>query len=403
MLSLARTALRAHFAISGFESDLGFGTDEFLRRLAIRGAPLSLTVRSPESTLGQRDFPSADTTDFIDSSWGEGGFNIRVSQFVGLLREATNGTATFVGIPGDFNKNGILDASDVDLLAAEIRLPSGDMDYDLNGDGELTAEDHVSWVHELALTWFGDANLNGEFNSSDLVAVFAAGKYERDVVASWSEGDWNGDGRFGTGDLVAAFEDGGYEQGPRMAVNAVPEPASILILMGGLIGIAFCHRRNGLMIRRCARWRNASPAQAATFRFCGGGIRPTAVSRFRARRRFDIFGQLRSMSSRSGVSQDDTPLRLTKSSNCKRPMQPTARAILPKYERCVTCVTRPSCLSNRFDYNQASSIFDCRVPPLTSQSQTNSSSWCVGPGAFTQLGVRVVPLVGSVSPRTDCI
>lgn len=44
----------------------------------------------------------------------------------------------------------------------------------------------------------GDTNLDGHFNSADLVRVFQAGEYEDQVFAnsSWEEGDWNGDGEF---------------------------------------------------------------------------------------------------------------------------------------------------------------------------------------------------------------
>jgi hypothetical protein len=69
----------------------------------------------------------------------------------------------------------------------------------------------------------GRRDLNGEFNSSDLVSVFTAGKYETGNSATWSEGDFNGDKLFSSGDLVTAF------QGPRAAVNAVPEPTSIVL------------------------------------------------------------------------------------------------------------------------------------------------------------------------------
>ena len=65
----------------------------------------------------------------------------------------------------------------------------------------------------------GDANGDGEFNSSDLVDTFQAGKYERGIDATWQEGDWNRDGRFDSSDLVAAFQanangQGIYETGP---------------------------------------------------------------------------------------------------------------------------------------------------------------------------------------------
>lgn len=58
----------------------------------------------------------------------------------------------------------------------------------------------------------GDANLDGVFDSSDLVTVFAAGKYERNEPASWTEGDWNRDARFTSSDLVTALTSGCYGQ-----------------------------------------------------------------------------------------------------------------------------------------------------------------------------------------------
>lgn len=56
----------------------------------------------------------------------------------------------------------------------------------------------------------GDANCDGRFDSSDLIKVFQAGKYEQGTAADWSEGDWNGDGMFDSSDLIAAMIAGGY-------------------------------------------------------------------------------------------------------------------------------------------------------------------------------------------------
>ena len=56
----------------------------------------------------------------------------------------------------------------------------------------------------------GDANLDGVFNSADLVAVFKIGKYESGESAIWQEGDWNSDQFFDSNDLVLAFQAGHY-------------------------------------------------------------------------------------------------------------------------------------------------------------------------------------------------
>ena len=67
-------------------------------------------------------------------------------------------------------------------------------------------------IVDILNTTFGDSNLDGIFNSTDLVQVFRAGENEDgiDGNSTWAEGDWNCDGDFGTADLVIAFQRGGY-------------------------------------------------------------------------------------------------------------------------------------------------------------------------------------------------
>jgi hypothetical protein len=143
-----------------------------------------------------------------------------------------------IGIVGDFNSDGQLDASDIDELTIQSAGGTNPAAFDLNSDALVNDVDVSLWVKDLFNSWIGDANLDLEFNSSDLVSVLASGTYEADVASVWSTGDFNGDGRTNSTDLVAALADGGYEAGPRAAVAAVPEPAGMLLLTLAMIGIA---------------------------------------------------------------------------------------------------------------------------------------------------------------------
>jgi hypothetical protein len=146
--------------------------------------------------------------------------------------------------PGDFNNNGVLDAADIDDLTRQSAAGADPEAFDLNGDAVVNRDDVNVWVKDLFHGWIGDANLDGEFNSGDLVAVLTSGTYEANIDSVWSTGDFNGDGRTNSGDLVAALTDGGYELGPRAAVAAVPEPhAFALMIFGTFAGFVSCRMR----------------------------------------------------------------------------------------------------------------------------------------------------------------
>jgi hypothetical protein len=61
----------------------------------------------------------------------------------------------------------------------------------------------------------------------------------------WEEGDWDGNQQFDSSDMVAAFVGGGYELGKKEAVAAsvVPEPASALLIVTGLLTILATRQR----------------------------------------------------------------------------------------------------------------------------------------------------------------
>jgi len=148
------------------------------------------------------------------------------------------------GEPGDFNGDGEIDAADMDLLTAAVG--GNDSSYDLDGSGVVDDGDRRYWIEDIKNSYFGDSNLDGEFNTGDLVFVLGSGEYEDGVEdnSTWGTGDWNGDGEFDTADFVTALGSGGYEQGPRAAsAAAVPEQTSLMLSMLLLLGLAARRRR----------------------------------------------------------------------------------------------------------------------------------------------------------------
>ena len=120
---------------------------------------------------------------------------------------------------GDFNEDGSVNAADIDELRDAINAGSTDLMYDLNGDGSVTRTPSTFHdMDELVLiilnTYYGDSNLDGAFDSNDIVHVFGVGEYEDgdNDNSGWEEGDWNGDEDFDSNDFSFAMGEGGYEQ-----------------------------------------------------------------------------------------------------------------------------------------------------------------------------------------------
>ena len=237
----------------GITSDLGFGTLEAMTSLGDGGAPTFLNgVIAGLASFGRGGF-LGDVNDRTDQSFGELAYDTRVSSYRDFIELATNGQASFQEraepvetLPGDLNLDHARDMRDLNLL---IDHTAGRVDpfarydetLDLNSDRQLNADDILIWVEQIQGTWIGDTDLDGYFDSHDLVNILAAGEFEDGITdnSTWATGDWNGNGDFTSRDLVFAFERGGYEQGPRAALQSVPEPSTALLLLFGVTAIQF--------------------------------------------------------------------------------------------------------------------------------------------------------------------
>jgi hypothetical protein len=152
--------------------------------------------------------------------------------------------------PGDFDGDGDVDVTDLEALNEAVKSGSSQFDFDVNFDLSVDFNDVLSWIKCSKGTCIGDVNLDGVFNSSDLIQLFAQGVYESGESATWTSGDWNGDFKFDSSDLLVAFQEGCYQAGDALAVGqsctrtitacpsgvAVPEPSGAWLWgVGGLL------------------------------------------------------------------------------------------------------------------------------------------------------------------------
>jgi hypothetical protein len=136
---------------------------------------------------------------------------------------------------GDFDGNGQLAPTDIDMLTAEIFAGTNDPAIDVTGDGMVDAVDLTKWMADAALhngfaqTYLsGDSNLDGSVDAKDLNSL--ALHWQQANTPMWSRGDFNVDGIIDAADLnVLALN---WQQSIPMATvasAAVPEPSAWLI------------------------------------------------------------------------------------------------------------------------------------------------------------------------------
>ncbi len=178
---------------------------------------------------------SAGLTDLGITLTGDvNGFSLSVVNNMDLVLSYTGSS-----LSPDFDNDGLLGCSDIDLLTAAVANMGNDPAFDLTGDGSVNLADRDAW---LALAGaanldsqnpylVGDANLDGSVDTSDF-NIWNSNKFTG--TAAWCSGDFSADGSVDTSDFNL-WNSNKFRSSADGAM--VPEPSSALYLLGMLATI----------------------------------------------------------------------------------------------------------------------------------------------------------------------
>ena len=108
-------------------------------------------------------------------------------------------------LAGDFNNDGLVDDTDIDLLFGAINTGSVDLLFDVNGDSSIDSTDTSFLVQTILGTSWGDSDLDGDVDTIDLTLAIINFTGAGVGAKTWSEGDNDGDGDVDTSDLTLAI------------------------------------------------------------------------------------------------------------------------------------------------------------------------------------------------------
>ena len=142
----------------------------------------------------------------------------------------------------DFDGDHDLTAADLDLLCGEVRGAGNSHAFDLTDD-TLVNSDDVNAFLQQAGSLPGDANLSGDVEFSDFLALSA--KFGQ--TGSWSHGDFDCSGQVGFADFLVLSSNFSQASESNTAA-AVPEPSTGVLLL--LTAGWFCWIRPTRLHRR---------------------------------------------------------------------------------------------------------------------------------------------------------
>ncbi len=150
-------------------------------------------------------------------------------------------------IPGDFNHDQVVDATDIDLLLDEVDAGTHDQAFDLTGESQVTRLDVDYLVQDILGTSYGDTDLDGDVDTSDLTLAIMNFTGAEGAGKGWAVGDTDGDGDVDTSDLTKAIIN--FSGAAAYRFVYVGEPGEDDRLNNGRSAIAF-HNMADVMIRK---------------------------------------------------------------------------------------------------------------------------------------------------------
>ena len=156
----------------------------------------------------------------------------------GLASSTVVGPGPGSGSLGDFDSDGDVDTDDIDILCNNM----GDAAYDLDGDGDADADDYIKLIQELVEltdgsgrtgTEVGDFNLDGLINATDLATMAATFGATPPPELLYGDGNANCDELINATDLAILAANFGYVA----PAGAVPEPMTVSLLAMGAAAI----------------------------------------------------------------------------------------------------------------------------------------------------------------------
>lgn len=177
---------------------------------------------------------------------GSATFDVTQILFAELGGQSIAGVYVFK--PGDFNRDNLVDQSDVSLFKSKLTARGvavatvDDQKYDLNGNNSADWKD-VKILQQFYSFRDGDANIDLSVDSTDFNALL--GGYGKLSAALWTEGDFDGDQKVTTTDFNILAGNFGLTPPPLPGAtlgSVVPEPAAISAVALGSV-LMFARRR----------------------------------------------------------------------------------------------------------------------------------------------------------------